>query len=270
MSCERAAEFFASDAASSGAAPPELQAHLDTCPHCARMWALTSPDATAGVKGEVASETVAAIAAQLGQGLSPVKPMPGRSILALGFLSIFGLVSTAVIAYLGMTGALMMTWLQLAGVLAAILVGAGMLAVTLSGEMAPGDPQRAPLSTQTWFIALTLVVLAAVLFPWEFSEGWLGGSWHCFQAGFAFSLPAAGLALALLGRGSVMSWSSVGAGAGLLAGLVGATALHLGCPMHTAPHVTLGHMAIPALGGAIGWCFGKIMPALMPANHVSH
>jgi len=267
MSCDKTAEYFVSDAARAGAAPPpDVQAHLDSCPHCARMWAELPP----AEFSEVGEGRLDSITAALGQDLEAVRPIPARSMLALGFLSIFGLVSTGVIAYLGTTGALMMTWLQLAGVLAAILVAAGILAITLSGEMAPGDRQWIPLTKQAWGIILGLMALAAVLFPWEFGDGWLGGSWHCFQAGFTFSLPAAGLALLLLGRGSVLSWPAVGAGAGLLAGLVGATALHLGCPMHTAPHITFGHMAIPALGGAIGWCFGRLMPLPAPPDRVSN
>jgi len=220
--------------------------------------------------GGVSDDTLAAVRAAIEGDLTPVKPLPQRGTLALGFLSIFGLVSTTVIVYLGTTGTLFMSWLQLAGLLSAILVAAGMLAITLSGAMVPGDRQWAPLTQQGWAISLGLAALAAVLFPWEFSEGWLGGVWHCFQSGFVFSLPAAALALALLGRGPVLSWPTVGGGAGLLAGLVGATALHLGCPMQTAPHVTLGHMALPALCGAIGWCFGKLMPNITPARRVSN
>ena len=49
-------------------------------------------------------------------------------------------------------------------------------------------------------------------------------------------------------------------GAGMLAGLVGLVILHLGCTMHTAPHIMLGHLTLPLLGAAMGYGLGRALP----------
>jgi len=84
----------------------------------------------------------------------------------------------------------------------------------------------------------------------------------CFVTGFAYSLPAAGIILVLLRRGSPLQLETVGMGAGMLAGLVGLVILHLGCTMHTAPHIMLGHLAIPLLGAAMGYGIGRVLPLI--------
>ena len=68
----------------------------------------------------------------------------------------------------------------------------------------------------------------------------------------------------LLRRGAVLSLGIVGAGAGLLAGLVGVVVLHFGCGMNNAPHVVLGHLGIPLAGALIGAAIGRLLRRMRP------
>ncbi len=266
MDCGQVTTFFDRASPAERRTPPvEVRAHLDRCKPCRAIWEfLTEP----GV-AEVSPETQQKIEHTLLDTLEPVKPIAGRGVLALGFLCIFGLVSAGIIGYMGIQGAAMMTSLQLAGLLAAFLVSVVLASIALSGEMSPGDRRWLPPGRQIAATLLAITALCAVLFPWELSQGWMSGTWHCFRDGFLYSLPAAGLAIALLGRGAVLSWPRVGAGAGLLAGLVGATALHLGCTMQTAPHILVGHLAIPAIGALAGYGIGRLLPSIWSARRAT-
>ena len=238
--------------------PVELQLHLNQCESCRKLWEFVRNSGSAAVDSEVEKK----ITDQMVETLTPVRPIPGRGFLALGFLTIFGLVSAVMVGYVGVQGAAAMTTLQLAGVLSAILIAAVLVAIGLSGEMAPGDRRLIPPAAQSGLLLLLVLLSGALIFPWETSDGWLAGSWRCFAEGFVFSAPAAVLAVTLLGRGVVLSWPVVGAGAGLLAGLVGATVLHFGCTMHSAPHITVGHLSLPVVGALLGAALGRLLPRL--------
>jgi hypothetical protein len=97
-------------------------------------------------------------------------------------------------------------------------------------------------------------------FPWRVDVPFLAEAWTCFRAGFLISLPSAALAVLLLSRGAPLSPETVGAGSGLLAGLVAVLSLHFSCPIIGAPHITVGHVLVPVAGVLIGHTVGKRLP----------
>jgi hypothetical protein len=208
------------------------------------------------------SATEQAICDRLIDSLEPVRPIPSRTVLVAIFLTIFGIVTAVLVGFFGTGGATEMTLPQLGGILTAIVVSAGLASVSLSREMSPGQSRIFHPGTMTVGVLLALLALVIGLFPW--SEGPMVG-WHCFRSGFLFSLPSVALVLAVIRRGSPLAWGAVGATAGLLGGLVGMAAIHVGCSMLNAPHMATGHLTIPLAGAVGGYLAGKALPYLLPS-----
>jgi len=255
MTCQDTALHLAEG----GRLPAEVQRHLEVCDSCRRLSELAD-------SSEVSSATQTRIEATIQKSLKPVRPIQNRGVLALGFLAIFGLVSAGFALYVGAQGATEMTWLQLVGILVAIVVTAILASFSLSAGMVPGE--RPPVSTPKLLVGFGagLIVLAGALFPWESSPGWAGMTWHCFSTGFGMSILPAGFVVLLLSRGAPQSWGTIGAGAGLLAGLVGLATVHLGCIMHTAGHVATGHALIPLACALTGFGLGRMAPFVTSAQ----
>lgn len=203
------------------------------------------------------------IAERLIQSLRPVAPLPSRTMLAGGFLAIFAAVTALLLAFGGTRGAGNMSVLQLAGILTAIVSAAGLAAFFLSGEMTPGQRRLVRPGAMTAAILFALFALIFGLFPW--TQGALKG-WHCFQSGFLYSIPAAILVLWLVRQGAPLAYGAVGAAAGLLSGLAGMTAIHVGCSLLNAPHMAAGHLTIPLAGAAAGYLAGWTLPYLLPGR----
>lgn len=211
----------------------------------------------------VAPHTEQAIRDRLLTSLEPVRPIPSRTILVAAFLAIFAMVTGILIAFFGTRGAASMTTPQLAGILTAIVVAAGLASISLSHEMSPGQRRITHPGAMTAGVLLALLALVAGLFPW--SEGPTNGL-HCFGSGFLFSLPSVGLVLLVIRRGSPLAWGAVGATAGLLGGLVGMAAIHIGCSMLNAPHMATGHLTIPLVGAIGGYIIGRALPYILPSE----
>lgn len=207
--------------------------------------------------------TEQAIKEHLLDSLEPVRPIPSRLVLVGMFLGIFCIVTLVLIGFFGASGATAMTLPQLAGVLTAIIVAAGLAAVSLSGEMSPGQSRTFHPGTMSAGVLFALLALVIGLFPW--SEGPASG-WHCFRSGFLCSLPSVALVLFVVRRGAPLAWGAVGAAAGLLGGLVGMAAIHVGCTMLNAPHMATGHLTIPLAGAIGGYLTGRVLPYLLPSR----
>lgn len=224
-------------------------------------------DIRAMVPDEAAAElqpaTERAIASRLLQGLRPVRPLPSRATLAASFLAIFAVIAAAFAGLIGTGGAAEMTATQLAGILGAVVVGAGLASVSLSGEMSPGQRRVVHPGIMTAGVLLALLALIIGLFPWD---GGITQGWHCFGSGFVFSLPAVGLVLLVIRKGTPLAWGAVGASAGLLGGLVGMAAIHVGCTMLSAPHMAIGHVTIPLACSVAGFLTGRALPYVWPAQ----
>jgi hypothetical protein len=201
------------------------------------------------------------IADRLLGSLHPVTPLPSRAFLVAAFLAIFASVTALLFAVVGTRGAQNMTVPQLAGILAAILAAAGLASFSLSGEMTPGQRRFVRPVTMTAGILLVLFALIWGLFPW--TDGTVQG-WHCFFAGFVCSIPAVVLVLWVVRKGAPLAYGTVGATAGLLGGLVGMAAIHVGCSLLNAPHMAAGHLTIPLAGAIVGYLAGRTLSYLLP------
>ena len=243
-----------------GGLPAQVREHLEQCGPCQALWDFLTRQDTAQLEPELLSR----VSRTVQQSLEPVKPLPSARLLTLGFLLIFGVISAGFVGISGLRGADAMGNMTFAGMLGVIGAAAFLAAFTLSREMAPGEKKIFTAPRLFLLLLMPLFLAASVLFPWDFSHNILSGSWKCFRHGFLFSLPAAGLVVLLLRRGAVLSLGVVGAGAGLLAGLVGVAVLHFACGMNNAGHVALGHLGIPLAGAVIGAAIGRLLRGVRP------
>jgi hypothetical protein len=212
---------------------------------------------------EASAEAEQRIAGRLLESLRPVTPLPSRTTLVAAFLAIFAAVTALLFAFVGTRGAENMTVLQLAGVLGAILAAAGLASFSLSGEMTPGQRRFVRPGVMTAGILFVLLALIFGLFP-STEVGTQG--WHCFFSGFVCSIPAVLLVLWVVRKGAPLAYGTVGATAGLLGGLVGMAAIHVGCSLLNAPHMAAGHLTIPLAGAIVGYLAGRTLPFLAPGR----
>jgi Negative regulator of sigma F len=213
---------------------------------------------------EVAQDVEQAITGRLLGSLRAVRPLPGRAALVVAFLAIFAAVTAVLVAVVGTRGAQNMTSLQLVGMLAAIVVAALLASFSLSGEMSPGQRRAVHPAAMIAGILFVILGLIAALFPW--TNGSLQG-WHCFLSGFLCSLPAVVLVLWVVRKGTPLAFGTVGATAGLLGGLVGLAAIHVGCSLLNAPHMAAGHLTIPLAAAIAGYLAGRALPYLLPPRN---
>ena len=239
----------------------EVFRHLEGCEHCRKVWEFLVGSSASDPADE---EQRAEVTRSITESLEPVTPLPGSRLLTLGFLLIFGLLSAGFVGLSGIRGTSAMGWVQFAGVLGIVGAAAFLLALTLSREMVPGE-KRLLTPARLFLVSLVPLFLAVfLLFPWDSSSNPAPQSWHCFRAGCMFSLPAAGLVVLMLRRGAVLSLGVVGAGAGLLAGLVGVVVLHFGCGIPNAPHIALAHLGVPLIGAVVGGLMGRGLRLVRP------
>ena len=239
--------------------PKAVREHLEKCAPCRAVWDfLTRRDPAEGVGPAVEAKIKSSIL----DSLREVRPLPSAARLTAGFLIIYAILSGGFVAASGVSGPLEMGVLRFAGILGLIGAVVLMLSATLSREMAPGSPR---LLTPARLFLSSLAVLfcvVAVAFPWDVGGTFLLHSWMCFRAGLMYSCPAAAFIILLLRRGAVLSLAVAGAGAGLMAGLVGVTVLHFGCNLLTAPHIALAHLGIALAVALLGYMLGRYLPLL--------
>lgn len=195
------------------------------------------------------------------ESLRPATPLPSRTALAAVLLAIFSAVAGLLFVFVGTRGAQLMNGSQLAGILAAILAAAGLASYSLSGEMTPGLRRFVRPAAMAGGIFFVLFALIACLFPW--TDGAVQG-WHCFRSGIICSIPAVILVLWVVRKGTPLAYSAVGAMAGLLGGLSGMAAVHVGCSLLNAPHIAAGHLTIPIAGAVVGGLAGATLPRCRP------
>ena len=258
MTC---AEFnrYIDQSGASSCLTAEARAHLEVCPGCRELWSFLREESSAA---EVPAGVAAKIEELCTGSLKPVQPIAGRRRLAAEFLTIFAVFTAIAIWYHGLSGTAGLNFLQGFIVLGFVGKAAIALAVVLSGEMVPGEKRFLNTPTMILLAIGVPLLLVAAFFPWATEGGFLLQNWKCFRFGALFSLPGVVTFGLLLRRGTLHSPGWAGAGAGALAGLVGAVGLHLGCPMHDAPHIAISHFGVPVAGGVLGFMAGQLFQAL--------
>lgn len=257
--CDRVAAYLESGGASERAQlPADLSRHLESCDGCRWLLSFATDSAPAGVDSDVADR----IHQKMLETLQPVRPLPSRGMLALLFVAIFVGVSALAVFATGGSAASAMTSQQLLGMLAAILLSAGLAGYWVSGEMAPGEKRWVGAAGLCGASLLGLGLAVMFLFPWNMPENFWAGSLKCFRAGFLLSIPAVAPIAFLISRGFPLSLRSAGAAAGLLAGLVGFLFLHMKCTLYAAPHIGVGHLAAPLAGAMAGYLGGLLIESM--------
>lgn len=235
--------------------PFPAQAHLQTCEECRALQRSLETDRP---DPEPASNWARRIDAEMAGTLQPVSPLPSAPVLVLRTSAVFVLLPVLAVAAMGVTGARAMSGWQLSAGLGLIAVSEILLSLSLCSLMVPGCIPLIPFSAG---IAGTLIVFpAAMLALFPTAESWLSPArgLRCLLLGWAVAALAAGWLFLLARKGAVFSWTSTGAVAGLLAGLAGATALHIECGFLDGGHRAFWHGGILASSTLTGLAIGAL------------
>lgn len=235
--------------------PAETARHLERCERCRRLFEFLEakpPDA------EVSPELQSRIEAAVRSSLTAVSPMRPPRVFAMLLFAIFFCVPVAATVLRGSASTAVMTFWQFGIVSASLLGGAALLAVSMSRQMVPGSRHTVRPRVVMVVAAGAFLLAVASLFPWEFGGGFLGPGMTCMMRGLMFAAPSAIAFWLIVRRGFIVSWPLLGATTGLLAGLVGATSLHLQCQMLEASHLAVWHVGLPVVCALAGFFFGKL------------
>ncbi len=239
--------------------PDSIRQHLEKCAACRALWEfLSGGEPPAAVGAEVKNNIISSIV----DSLEPVSPVPSVWKLTAVFVLVFSAISGFFVFVSGMRGGLAMGAVEFTTVIGLIGVAVMLLSSALSRQMIPGTRHLITPARMFLLVLVSLFLLVAMLFPWDVTGSVLPNLWQCFGMGLLFSFPAAGLILWLLRRGAILSSDIAGAGAGLLSGLVGMTVLHVGCNLHTAPHIVLAHLGLALATTLAGFLLGRYVPRL--------
>ncbi len=251
MNCEQATKSLAENAG--GAAPPEVRQHLEECAECRELAAYFEEGRGTGPRRGVVEEIEKGVTAEL----RPVKALAGPGAFFTAFALIFLAVGGLGAAWLRAYGFEAMSVEQRVAIFATLGASAALLAYSLVGQMVPGSRHRVPpaLLPVGLFVLASLIV--AAMFQIGSEANFLENGIACLKAGVAVGIPAAVLFWVILRRGAMLTPRVTGAAAGMLAGLVGTSALEIHCPNLNMPHILIWHLA-PALlgagaGAALGW-----------------
>jgi hypothetical protein len=137
-----------------------------------------------------------------------------------------------------------------------LAISAGLLAYSLMNQMVPGSRYRFPPGRLPIIIVISLMIAIAVLFPFQHERHFWAKAWWCIRTGALMGLIAAVPLWLVLRRGAILSPIMTGAATGLLAGLVGTTALEIHCPNLDASHILVSHLGVAVLGAVAGLVVG--------------
>ena len=236
-----------------GQLPAQIQEHLLTCDRCRELVRALNPsvddDAPTPVILRQVEET-------LNTELRPVRPLaPARHFFA-AFAAIFVLILAAGVYRLGAFAITVMSPVQTIAILGALAASAGLLAYSLVNQMAPGSRHRIPPGLLPVAVVGLLAIVMVGLFQFQHEGDFWGSGWVCLRAGTPLALLAAMPFWLLLRQGAILSQRVTGAAAGLLAGLVGTTALEIHCPILDASHILTWHLSVAILGAVVGLAAG--------------
>jgi hypothetical protein len=94
------------------------------------------------------------------------------------------------------------------------------------------------------------------LFRFQAEHHFWANNWACIKAGTPIGALAAVPLWLVLRRGAILSPGLTGAATGLLAGLVGTTALEIHCPNLDVRHILVSHLGVAVIGLIAGLVLG--------------
>jgi hypothetical protein len=232
---------------------PEAQDHLNHCERCRELvGALSLPVP----EGSPSPATLRQIERGLVADLRPVHPIAPKRYLFASLVAIFVCVVAVGVYRIGAFALAVMSPLQVGVILGALAISTGLLAYSLVHQMIPGSRHRIPPGLLPLGIAISLAIAIAVLFQFQHERNFWTNNWACIRAGSPIGAVAAVALWLVLRRGAILSPRMTGAATGLLAGLVGTTALEIHCPNLDAWHILVSHLGVAVLGAMVGLFFG--------------
>jgi ABC-type enterochelin transport system permease subunit len=157
------------------------------------------------------------IQTMIAERLRPIRPLaPARLFLGACAIIFLGVVA------IGSTGPSMDGWAALSGmqriaVFAIMAASAILLAVSMIGQMVPGNKALAPTVLPVGVLTVLMITLAVIFRP-QGELAFVKTGLACVQRGLTYSIPAAFLFWLLLRRGAILFPKLIGAAVGGLAG----------------------------------------------------
>jgi hypothetical protein len=229
--------------------PHEAEDHLRTCKRCCELVrALSVP-----VPEEAPSPAILRqIEGRLVTDLQPVDPIAPRRYFFAFLIAIFACAVTVGVHRIGAFAFTVMTPLQAAAIMGVLAICAGLLAYSLVNQMIPGSRHWIPPGLLPLGVTISLAIAIAVLFRFQAEHHFWANNWACIKAGTPIGALAAVPLWLVLRRGAILSPGLTGAATGLLAGLVGTTALEIHCPNLDAWHILVSHLGVALIGLTVG------------------
>jgi len=223
---------------------------------CARCRALVTALATSTVSDQPSPATLRHIESRIVADYRPVHPIGPRLHFFSVLIAIFVCLAGFGVYLRGAFAIRVMSPLQAAVILGALAVCTGLLASSLTQQMVPGRRHWIPPRLLPLGIMFALAVVIAALFDFRQEQHFLERDWACLRNGIPLGAIAAVLFWLVLRRGAILSPAMTGAATGLLAGLVGTSALEIHCPNLHAGHILVSHLGVAVLGTTVGFFIG--------------
>ncbi len=232
---------------------PEVEEHLRNCARCRELVGALSvpvPEASPSVA------TLRQIERGIVADLRPVRPIAPKVYIFGAFITIFVSIAALGVYRLGAFALAVMSPLQAGVIFGALAISTGSLTYSLVNQMVPGSRHWIQPKLLTFGITISLAIAIAVLFQFQHKPNFWAKNWACIRAGTPLGALAAIPLWFVLRRGAILSPAMTGAATGLLAGLVGTTALEIHCPNLDAWHILVAHLGVAVLGALSGFLFG--------------
>jgi hypothetical protein len=144
---------------------------------------------------------------------------------------------------------------QRIAVFATVAASAVALAVSMIGQMEPGNKYALAPALLPIGVLTALMIVLAVTFRLREELSFVKSGFACLRNGLTFSIPAAFL-FWLLRRGAILYPKLIGAAVGGLAGLAGFSVLELDCPNVNVFHIVVWHWGVVLTGATSGALIG--------------
>lgn len=232
---------------------PGAVEHLVRCKACRTLVRLLEENGKS--PGHEAIQ-VKQIQARIVENLRPVRPLaPARFFLFACAIIFLGVLAIGVIPP-GMNGWAALGQAQRIVVFTTLAAGAIVLAISMIGQMVPGNKYAIAARSLPIVVLAALLVIIAVTFRPHDESAFVANGLACVRNGITFSAPSAFLFWLVLRRGAILFPKLIGAAAGGLAGLVGLAVLELNCRNLNVFHILMWHWGVVLISAAAGTLLG--------------
>jgi hypothetical protein len=257
MNCDEFGRILLEQQLSSGL-PAQAQEHLATCDSCRQVVrAMNTPISVAAPS----PAELARIQEKLVANLRPVRPLAPAGYLFAALLAIFFFVAVSAGLLLGTFGLAAMSVTQATVIFALLAVSAGIFGYSLVHLMVPGSGARISLRPLPVVTITALAIVIVILFQFQREQNFWRKSGICLGIGTLIAMLATIPLWFVLRRGAFLEPRMTGVATGVLAALVGITALEIHCPILDASHILVGHLGVAVIGALAGYGIGVIFDA---------